>query len=86
MGEVTSLAGGLVMCLKSSWIVCQGCGAWAETYLLRNLRLQRVILLDPSTSTAYQLANLDDACLVPFVGMWTRLVLNTYVVASCKRW
>ena len=28
----------------------------------------------------------DDACLVPLVGMWTCLALNTYVVANCKRW
>ena len=26
-----------------------------------------------------------DTCLVPRVGMWTFLVLNTYVVADCKR-
>lgn len=28
----------------------------------------------------------DDACLVPLVGMWACLVLNTYIVAECKRW
>ena len=28
----------------------------------------------------------DDACLVPLVGMWTCLVLNTYMVANCKGW
>ena len=27
----------------------------------------------------------DDACFVPLVGMWTCLVLNTYMVADCKR-
>ena len=32
------------------------------------------------------LANLDDACLLPFVGMWTCLVLNTNVVTDRKRW
>ena len=28
----------------------------------------------------------DDACFAPLVGMWTCLVLNTYMVADCKRW
>ena len=28
----------------------------------------------------------DDTCLVPLFGMWTCLVLNTYMVADCKRW
>lgn len=28
----------------------------------------------------------DDVCLVPLVGMWACLVLNTYIVADCRRW
>ena len=53
VGEAAGLAGSLVICLKSSWMVCQGCGAWTGTYLLSNLRLQKVILPDPSTRTTY---------------------------------
>ena len=25
----------LVICVKSSWMVCRGCGAWTGTYHLR---------------------------------------------------
>ena len=53
VGEAAGLAGSLVICLKSSWMVPRGCGSRMGTYLLRNLRLQRVILLDPSTHTTY---------------------------------
>ena len=54
VGEAAGLAGGLkVMCLKSSWIVHRGCGAWTGTYLFRHLRLRRVILPDPTTHTTY---------------------------------
>ena len=53
VGKAVGLACSSVMHLKSSWIVHQGCGAWTGTYLLRNFRLQRVILLDPSTRTTY---------------------------------
>ena len=53
VGEAAGLAGSLVICLKSSWMLRQGCGAWTGTYLLRNLRLRRVILPDPSTRTTY---------------------------------
>ena len=51
--EVAGLSCSSVMYLKSSWIVHQGCGAWTGTFLLRNLRLQRVTLLDPSKCTTY---------------------------------
>ena len=53
VSEAAGLAGSLVSCLKSSWMVHPGCGAWTGTYLLRNLRLQRLILPDPSTHTTY---------------------------------
>ena len=43
-----------------------------------------------SIDTCYILVKLvdlnDDACLVPLFGMWTCLVLSTYMVADCKRW
>ena len=43
-----------------------------------------------SIDTYFILVNLtdlnDDTCLVPRVAMWTFLVLNTYLVADCKRW
>ena len=39
-----------------------------------------------SNNAYYILVKLDDACLVPLVGVWTCLVLNMYVVANCKRW
>ena len=51
VGEAAGLAGRLVICLKSSWIVRRGCGAWMGIYLLRNLRLRMVILPDPSRRT-----------------------------------
>ena len=84
VGKVAGLAGSLVICLKSSWMVPQGCGS----YLLRNLWLQRVILPDPSTHTIYWSNWWTSmmAPLVPLVGMWICLVLNTYMVADCKRW
>ena len=33
-----------------------------------------------------KLTDLNDVCLVPLVGMWACLVLNTYIVADCRRW
>ena len=88
LGEAADLVGSSVMCLKSSWMVGQECGVWTGTYLLRNMRLQRMIL--PGPLTHYILVKLtelnDDVCLVPVVGMWTCLVLNTHVVGNCKRW
>ena len=30
VGEAVGLAGSLVICLKSSWMVCRGCGAWTR--------------------------------------------------------
>ena len=53
VGEAASLAGSLVICLKSTWIVRRGCGTLTGTYLLRNFRFRRVILPDPSTRTTY---------------------------------
>ena len=89
MGEVAGLVSSLVMCLKSLGMVHRGCVACTGTYLLRNLWQRRVILPDPSTCN-YILVKLtdlnDDACFVPLVGIWTCLVLNTYMAADCKRW
>ena len=78
-GEVTGMADGLVMCLKSSWIVL-----WC---LNGDIISPQELAVGKGDSTGsinlyYILVKLvdlnDDACLVALVGMWTCLILNLH--------
>ena len=46
--------------------------------------------ISPQEFACYVLVNLvdfnDNAGLVPLVGMWICLILNSYTVANCKGW
>ena len=71
VGEAVDLAGSLVLCLKSSWMVCRGCGAWARDTSPQDL----VVVKGDSTGsidTYYILVKLadlnDDAALSHLLG------------------
>ena len=80
---------GLEMCRRSSLTVRLGGGVCTGTYCRRNLRLRRVNP-DGTMYLHFVLIKLSDfnnnACLVPFGGMRTCLVLDTYMIADAQGW
>ena len=78
------------MCLKSSYTVDSAPRLWC---LDRDISLQELAVakgdstgsIDTDIILVKMMDLDDDACFVALVGMWTCLVLNTYMVADCKR-
>ena len=83
------LGGSLLMCLRSSLLVRRGGGVCTGTYLLKNFRLRRVVLPDPSTRTTYW-SNWRTSIMTPvlshLVGCWPVLILDSYMVANRQGW